>query len=340
MLAKLARRAELLARQRQIGEAHAMLDQAVLAESGCPEGDEKALLALAQAVLAFYDSQHHDDALDRILAALRYASLHASEDIIAEVEAWAGWICNTSSATYAQGIRNARSALRRASASAHAARARANFSLGAYWHFTGALDRAQPHYREALHHARAGADAQLNTNILRYMALLQVLDARVRIAQGIVDEEATKQAFVGLASADSVRHTFNQDSRDTQIALHTAELLRLTGQYQMAAELIESALHDGIATVSRWELAITRADLAVCLAHMGQQEQAALNMQLALALLQPGHDTYTHAAVTWNHAQWLALTGSAEAETVAEQATLLWEQYEREARELRALLEA
>jgi tetratricopeptide (TPR) repeat protein len=342
LLAQLARKAEMLARMRHIAEAGDVLREATAVASSCADGDEKAQLLLAEAVFANFNSQNDHHALSRIQAATRYAALHASQDMVAEIEAWTAWICNVSAPTYALGIVSARSALRRASVSAHAARARANFALAAYWHYTDNLNRAQPYYREALHHARANADAQLNTNILRYMALLQVNHVRAHVACGTCKDEDIKQAFVGLASAESVRATFNKESRDTQAALHTAELLRLTGQYEQSAAIFEREITTSIDTISRWELAIARADLAICLWHLGRKDDSRVAMQLALGLLRPQDDTYTHAVVAWNEAQWLKLAGGntdGSADAAFAKAAGYWDTLRQEQLLLREYLE-
>ena len=282
-----AERAALLARQGQLEQARAAIDELQTQLAWQPNASLRAWLALAEGLHGYY-SVIGRGAQDTIALAYDLSNTPTLSRLHALA---AAWLANMA---FANGdlprmAMLTREALDGASPEHHAARARACLVAGYAYHYAGHGERAQPWYEASRRHAIAEGDETHLSALMHNQAWMRASQARLATLLG--DAGTTADAHHALMGAESIGHYdagVGTASLGSLVPMLRAQVLTTQGRWADALALFE-AHHDAAMAEGLQRLApCLLADRAWCEWQLGHTKKArALRGAAEQALTEP-----------------------------------------------------
>ena len=268
---RLTEEGTLLARTCRVGEARSALRRATDLLGPTASARHRAALQLAEAFCLFFENKTEEAiAVNRAAACL--AQTVDARDIECNCDATVA-LFYTRSTQMEQAIAFSQRALARADAHDDIARCRAHMALASVMQIAN-LPEAFDHYRQARDHARRVHDDMAVAASFHRMATAQALAARLAFEEGRLDEEALKQAIVGVQSSLQTLATISPTVTTVIENLMLAELLLMRGDFENASALYERFIPQARREGHLPSMAHSLAGFALCKLRGGRVDEA------------------------------------------------------------------
>lgn len=268
---RLIEQGTLLARTCRVPEARDTLQRAAVLVG--PEGAPRhhVSLQLAESFCLFFEHK-----IDEAIALNRQAAAAAQAIGALDIE------CNcdatlalfyTTSARLEDSLRFSQRVLQRAAPDDHLSRCRAHMALASVMQIAD-LPEAFIHYRQARDHARHVHDDMAVAASFHRMATAQALAARLAFEGGRLDDEALKQAIVGIQSSLQTLASISPTLTTVIENLMLAELLLMRGDIEEATALYERYVPQARREGHLTTMSHCLASFALCKLRMGRVDEA------------------------------------------------------------------
>ena len=334
-----AERAAYLARQGHAKEAREDLALLHRRHDARPTVEMSAWISLAEGLLGYFGdpSQH---ALDKMRRACALSTAAGLSQLQALSSAWLAQLDYLRLDLPAMS-KNLVCALKLADKDNHSAHARAALVMAQGFHTAERLDLALPWYERSRVHAVDHGDDATVSALMHNMAWIRTTNMRNAALTGSGDGGEGEHALAAAESTWAYDKLTGATSLDSSVPLLHAQILLLQGKFKYALALYEQHIPGSVDQGLGRLQGLLLADQAWCRLQMAQHEEAKVDAERALHLLQDQGNCDDRAPGYARLAQVFHMLGDGVSANQCEAAAVeLWKEHSAMCLKLASTLEA